>query len=278
MIADLIGDPLMALSRLAAFDNGTVGAWARVNSPSARGDAWSLLAQGLFCRFDITGRDSSKWAIHEWYYNGVLYESTKTFRAAWKSGELKKTPPNRDGSWTASEPNEEGLEDRDLTAPVMIHPGKPRYKLDEKERHVSWMGWSFYLNSLQAIGLGLWDVKFRGERILYELGLQEAMAHYAGADPLSAGMYWLDTMFGMGFHSYELVPGYDCPAYATYMPMTFHQGDKTIVRPNSLCVFEWTASDPIQVCCLYGNNIASANHFYRDIRPQITSLFPGTTT
>lgn len=259
MVDDLLGDvvnpghwdnpkvpPLMALSRPAAFENGTISSWARIHSPGIRLDAWSLLAQGMFCRFDITGRDSSLWKIHEWYYDGVLYNSTESFRSAWKAGKVKKLPSNRDGDWTAAEPDEKGVPERDMVAPIMIQPGGPRYKLDKKERHVSWMGWEFYLNSLQAIGLGLWDVKFGGERILYELGLQEAMAHYAGEDPLAVGMYWLDTLFGMGFNSYELVPGYDCPAYATFLPMTFHQGDDTVIRKNSLCIFEWTASDPIQ--------------------------------
>jgi primary-amine oxidase len=258
MVEDLLGDvvnpgdvkiapALMAVSRPAAFENGTISSWARIHSPGLRFDAWSLLAQGLFCRFDITGRDSSKWTINEWYYGGVLYNSTAAFRKAWKAGEVKKMPTNRDGAWSDAAPDEEGEPGRDLLAPVMIQPDGPRYKLDEKERHVSWLGWSFYVNSLQAIGLGLWDVKFGGERILYELGLQEAMAHYAGEDPLSVGMNWLDTLFGMGLNSYELVPGYDCPAYATYLPMTFHHGEKTITRKNSLCIFEWTASETLQV-------------------------------
>jgi primary-amine oxidase len=91
-------------------------------------------------------------------------------------------------------------------------------------------------------------VRFAGERVLYELGLQEAMAHYAGNDPLSVGMYWLDTMFGMGFNSYELVPGYDCPAYATYLPMEFHQGENVVTRKNAICIFEWTESSALQVC------------------------------
>ena len=267
MVEDLLGDivnpghypppapPLIAVSRPAAFEDGVVSSWARIHSPGLRLDAWSLLAQGMFCRFDITGRDSSQWRIREWYYGGVLYNSTAAFRSAWKAGEVKKLPGNRDGSWSDAAPDEKGVPERAIVAPIMIQPGGPRYKFDEKERHVSWLGWSFYINSLQAIGLGLWDVKFGGERILYELGLQEAMAHYAGEDPLSVGMNWLDTLFGMGFNSYELVPGYDCPAYATYLPMSFHQGEKTITRKNSLCIFEWTASEPIQVSLLcYGSH------------------------
>ncbi|KIW08636.1 uncharacterized protein PV09_00592 [Verruconis gallopava] len=257
MIDDLLGEvinpeptekipPLMAVSRPAAFENGTISSWARVHSTGLRFDAWSLLAQGMYCRFEIMGRDSSNWAIREWFYDGILYNSTESFRKAWQAGNVRKIPPNVDGDWSAAEPSEKGVPERDMVAPVMIQPGGPRYRIDEKERHITWLGWSFYVNSLQAIGLGLWDVKFDGERILYELGLQEAMAHYAGNDPLAVGMYWLDTLFGMGFNSYELVPGYDCPAYATFLPMSFHQGEQTIVRKNSLCVFEWTASDPIQ--------------------------------
>ena len=259
IVDDLLGDkivnpghydnapPLIAVSRPAAFENGTVSSWARIHSPGLRLDAWSLLAQAMFARFEITGRDSSKWAIREWYYGGILYNSTEAFRDAWKAREVQKVPANVDGKWSDSAPDEEGMEGREQVAPVMIQPGGPRYKLDENERHVSWLGWSFYINSLQAIGLGLWDVKFDGERVLYELGLQEAMAHYAGDDPLSVGMNWLDTLFGMGFNSYELVPGYDCPAYATFLPMSFHQGEKTITRKNSLCIFEWTASETLQV-------------------------------
>jgi hypothetical protein len=37
----------------------------------------------------------------------------------------------------------------------------------------------------------LYDVKYKGERILYELGLQEAIAHYAGNDPTQSGTAYL---------------------------------------------------------------------------------------
>jgi primary-amine oxidase len=204
IVDDLIGEairpgdspntpPLMALARPAAFDNGTITSWATVHSPGYNFDSWSLLAQGLYCRFTISGRDSSKWTINEWFYNGILYASTEEFRKAWKNGEIKKTPSNLDGSWTESQPDVQGILGREKNSPVVIQPDGPRYLLDIKEKHISWMGFEFYLNAMQATGLALWDVKFKGERILYELGLQEALAHYAGADPMSIGMVWLDT-------------------------------------------------------------------------------------
>lgn len=257
LVEDLLGEvvnpghlktapPLMAVSRPATWTDGTVSAWATVHSPGYRFDSWSLLAQGLYCRFDITGRNSSEWKIYEWFYNGVLYASTEAFRTAWKNGDVKKLPPNRDGKWTEAQPDEKGIPGREKNTPIMIQPDGPRYKIDKEENFVSWMGWDFYLNAVQSTGLGLWDIKFRGERIIYELGLQEAMAHYAGNDPMSIGMLWLDTLFGMGVNMYSLVPGFDCPAYATYLPVSFRQGESTVTRNNSICVFEYTADHAIQ--------------------------------
>lgn len=257
MVEDLLGEvvnpghlkpapPLMAVSRPVAFENNTVSIWATVHSPGYRMDSWSLLAQGLYCRFDISGRDPKQWKIHEWFYNGVSYSSTGDFRAAWEKGEVQKMPPNRDGKWSEAQPDKQGIPGREKNTPIMIQPDGPRYKIDEQEKFVSWMGWDFYLNTVASTGLGVWDIKFKGERIIYELGLQEAMAHYAGDDPMSIGMLWLDTLFGMGFNMYELVPGFDCPAYATYLPTSFRTGDTTVLRNNSICVFEYTADHAIQ--------------------------------
>ena len=81
----------------------------------------------------------------------------------------------------------------------MIQPHGPRYKLDKQQKYISWMGYELYMTTAQATGLSLFDLRFRGERIIYELGLQEAMAHYAGDDPTLGGQEFLDTFFGMGF-------------------------------------------------------------------------------
>lgn len=40
-------------------------------------------------------------------------------------------------------------------------------------------------------GMRLFDIKYKGERIIYELGLQEAIAHYAGNDPQQSGTAYL---------------------------------------------------------------------------------------
>lgn len=242
--------PAMGVSRPTAFLNGTVSSWASFHSSGIRYDAWSLLPQGLYCRFDISGRDSEKWSINEWYYNGILYESTDAFRKAWESGTIVKSPPNLDGQWAAAEPESSTTgnteQQREKEAPIMIQPFENRYDIDEEENHVSWMGFTFYFGTKQATGVGLWDIRFKGESVMYELGLQEAMAHYAGNDPMQIAMVWLDTLYGMGYNMYSLVPGYDCPSYATYLHTSFYRGDKKITRNNTICVFEYTADHALQ--------------------------------
>ncbi|GME48726.1 Major facilitator superfamily [Neofusicoccum parvum] len=88
------------------------------------------------------------------------------------------------------------------------------------------------------LGLHLFDVNYRGDRIIYEVGLEEALAHYAGNDPIQSGTAYLDSTYEMGGNSMPLVPGYDCPAYATYLSSPFNR--------NSICLFESTADYPIQ--------------------------------
>jgi hypothetical protein len=70
--------------------------------------------------------------------------------------------------------------------------GGPRYQLDRHEQYVSWMGLTFYWSFAQSKGITLFNIRFRGERILYELGLQEAMSLYAGGDPVQGAVAYLE--------------------------------------------------------------------------------------
>ncbi|MCJ1352887.1 MAG: hypothetical protein MMC33_002871 [Icmadophila ericetorum] len=79
-----------------------------------------------------------------------------------------------------------------------------------------------------------------------QLGLQEAMAYYAGDDPIQGGKVWLDTLFGMGGLMFELLPGYDCPIYASYLDAKYHRDESTSIRKNSICLFEYTSDAPLQ--------------------------------
>ncbi|KAJ5774196.1 membrane copper amine oxidase [Penicillium paradoxum] len=227
-------------------EDGHILRWCSFQRAGTRAEAGTLLPQGLYVKLDTTGRDSKKWKVLRWYYNGHLYNSTEEFRTAWQSPGFEKLPPNYDGPWTTIEDFSSQVQDRDMPAPLVVHPGGPRYQLDREAQYVSWMGFTFYWSFAQATGITLFDIRFNGERILYELGLQEAMAQYAGSDPLQGTVAYLDSFFGLGRAMFELVPGYDCPTYADFMDTTIYDAERTQQRRKSICLFEYTADYPLQ--------------------------------
>ena len=113
----------------------------------------------------------------------------------------------------------------------------------------------------------LWDVKYKGERVIYELGLSEAMAHYAGNDPVQSGTAYADTFYvrqifsdntrrftmlnfailrqGFGPYAFELVEGYDCPTYSKFVDTTFHANEVSTTHKKSICFFENDESYPM---------------------------------
>ena len=69
------------------------------------------------------------------------------------------------------------------------------------------------------------------------IGLQEAVAHYAGNDPIQSHTVYLDAAFGIGSAMSPLVQGYDCPLSATYLNSSFIHGN--------ICIFERDAGYPL---------------------------------
>lgn len=205
----------------------------------------TLLPQGFYIKTDITGRDPSKWKLLGFLYNDIYYESIEELRTAWNSTGFVKNKPNVAGAWSESDHEGPSHRNDNLYPPVMVAPDGGRYRVDVKEKYVEWMGFSFYIGFTRDTGIRLFDIKYEGERILYELGLQEALAHYAGNDPTQSGTAYLDTYYGFGPWHFQLLPGFDCPTYATYMNVSFYMSETHRTNPNSLCLFEQDAGYPI---------------------------------
>jgi primary-amine oxidase len=216
------------------------------NNPLTDFDSGTLLPLGLYFKTNVTGRDPTKWTHEGWLYNDIFYPTTEAFRAAyWKPG-FEKLPANIDGSWGWTD--QEGAPpplDTDFT-PMSIAPSGSRYFADAEQQYVKWMDFEFYVSFSRDVGMHLHDIKYKGERIIYELGLQEALAHYAGNDPVQSGTAYLDTFYGFGSYAFELVKGYDCPSYATYLNTTFYTAETTHTHIDSICLFETEANYPIQ--------------------------------
>lgn len=233
-------DALSAFPRFTRLEPDLVIGWIQFFRPGMGSSGRTLLPQGLYVKIDAS-REVDQWQASNWWYNGQMYDDADHLRRAMKEPGFLKTPANTDGSWTDTEDFDAHPVGRELPPPVSIQPFGPRYRLDKSERFVSWFGFEFYFTSTQATGISIFDIRFKGERVMYELSLQEALAHYAGDDPMAGGQEFLDAFFGMGTNAFELVPGYDCPAYADFLDTELHRSGKTEKFPNNVCVFEFTS-------------------------------------
>ena len=233
-------------ARPSLIEDGRMVYWLEFFGNGARSDARSLLPQGLYAKLNISSPSPDAWSVTEWSYNGIIYADVDALRDAWRSPKFTKTSLNQDGRWTDTEDFVSHTAGRSKPPPLSIQPFGPRYKLDRQESFVSWMGFSFYLSTSASRALSLHDIRFNNTRLIYHLGLQEALAHYAGSEPMQAGLEFLDTVFGMGNTMFPLVPGVDCPAYADYLDMTYHKNGQTSVNKNAICVFEYTSDAPLQ--------------------------------
>lgn len=232
---------LIAMPRSYSTQEGVLSLWAQFYRKGNGSGGKTLLPQGIYVKVDGSGSSMDNWVVVQLYYNGIMYANEHELRAAIKKPGFEKTPPNLDGPWTDTEDFEAAPQGRELPPPVLVQPYGPRYRLDREQKYVSWFGFEFFLSTNAAQGVTVHDIRFKGERVMYELGLQEAMAHYAGDDPLQGGLEWMDSFFGMGKNAFELLPGYDCPAYADYLDSQYHENHRTTTVPNNLCIFEYTA-------------------------------------
>ena len=245
---DDLDDPngLVMGSRPALIDSGRMVHWLEFFGPGMKSDGRSLLPQGLYVKLDIPSANPETWKSGEWFYNGILYDNGTMLREAMKSPDFERLTLNEDGSWTDTEEFDTLTPERAMPPPLSIQPYGPRYHLDRSENYISWMGFSFYLSTSQATALSLFDIRYNNSRLIYQLGLQEALAHYAGVEPMQSGLEFLDTLFGMGRMMFSLVPGLDCPGHAEYIDMSYHQGGKMHTSRNAICVFEYTSDAPLQ--------------------------------
>lgn len=210
-----------------------------LGKPTSGFDSQSVLPLGVSVRLDLSSRDWQDWKITGWFCLGKFYETTDDFREAVFSAGFEKPPPNVDGDWTSTDKRGDPLPLDDQPPPVPVSEGSKRFALDIEEQYVTWMDFSFYLSVSSNTGLSLHDIRYKGKRIAYELGLEEALTHYAGSDPVQSHITFFDTLGGMGTNLISLVNGYDCPNYATYLDITITPSAQIVPKPNAICLFEF---------------------------------------
>jgi primary-amine oxidase len=113
-------------------------------------------------------------------YNHQVFDSVDDFVSAYKNGTLVRMAKSTnekderpvDRSWSSRQRpiTPEGGRDLDnLPGPRSISLAGLRFRVDREAQYISWMGWGFYLGFDREMGMSLWDVRFKNERIAYEV-------------------------------------------------------------------------------------------------------------
>lgn len=58
-----------------------------------------------------------------------------------------------------------------LPGPRQVSFAGLRFRVDPELQYVSWLGWGLFMSFDRDMGLSLWDIRFLGERIIYEVWL-----------------------------------------------------------------------------------------------------------
>ncbi|KAF5989464.1 peroxisomal amine oxidase [Fusarium bulbicola] len=219
----------------------TVIMWQGFNAPvTSIYDKISLLPLGLYMRTDITGRDPSKWNVTGWVYNNEFYKSLDDFRKVIAEPDFKPLGANLDQPWA--------------------HTNK----------HV---GFAFYVSITRDNGLRLYDIRYKGKRIILDLMRLSpimrksfnTLSHKSitnvdsGIDPVQSGTCYFDSMNGFGPTMISLVKSYDCPAYSHYLNVTQTTGETTYTQKDGLCMFEIDKGFPIQRHSWAGHTTVTKN-------------------
>jgi len=109
-------------------------------------------------------------------YYDQIFSSTESFLEAFNNGTLtrhsEQTHPEADYSWTQRHRKGPDRDLDHLPGPRSVSFGGLRYRVDRERQYISWLGWGMYLGFNRDMGLSLWDIRFRGERIVYQVCLR----------------------------------------------------------------------------------------------------------
>ncbi|XP_009957407.1 PREDICTED: membrane primary amine oxidase-like, partial [Leptosomus discolor] len=186
----------------------------------------------------------SRWQLRQVFYNGQYFASTGDLEDAFVADLLKVVKikkPQAEAVLGSMRPRRPP----GSLGPLQYEPQGPRYSV--KDNRVTFQGWSIAFGMNPNSGPRLFDIRYRGQRIVYELSLQEALALYGSNCPGGMSTRYLDGSFGIGRFAYELVRGLDCPYTATYVDQHYLVESETPkTNENSLCIFEHDAALPLR--------------------------------
>lgn len=108
----------------------------------------------------MTGTDTSLYRALRYVHDGKVYDSTDDVVRAWKRGEMRRTDGNGmdDTAWTTRRPKGPARDLDDRSGPRSVAFDGRRFRVDDENDYISWMGWTFYTSFERDMGLRFWDM------------------------------------------------------------------------------------------------------------------------
>ncbi|XP_076121945.1 retina-specific copper amine oxidase [Alosa pseudoharengus] len=185
--------------------------------------------------------NTSQWQLKKLLYNGQYFDTIDELKESYKKGTVTKIVYKDILNYASLKPR---------SKPIGIGPQQSYLqgkRFSVKSNQVMYMNWSFAFGLSSLTGMRAFDIKFKGERIVYELSVQEAMSVYGSVTPGMMLTKFLDSSIGIGRFAHELVRGVDCPYGATYVDTyRYIDTNETQRFKNSICVFEHDIGRPLR--------------------------------
>ncbi|XP_047213721.1 primary amine oxidase, liver isozyme-like [Girardinichthys multiradiatus] len=185
--------------------------------------------------------NASQWKVEKLLYNGKYFNTVEELKMEYNNGKVKKIVYKESPDYGSLKPRKKPLQ----LPPQQFYSEGKRYSIGYN--HVLYLDWSFAFGLSSLTGMRVFDVRFNGERIAYEISVQEAMSVYGSVTPGMILTKFLDSSIGIGRFAHELVRGVDCPYNADYVD-TYRYIDVSVpVRfRNSICIFEHNMGQPLR--------------------------------
>ncbi|CAO2645436.1 Retina-specific copper amine oxidase [Lemmus lemmus] len=238
------GSTLAALhSSASGFQSGDRTTWIALYH-NISGLGIFLHPVGLELLLDHRALDPAHWVVRQVFYLGHYYADLAQLEWEFKAGRLEvvRVPlPTPNG---ASSLRSRATPDPPLP-PLQFSPQSPQYNV-QGNLVVSPL-WMFTFGHGVFTGLRLFDVRFKGERVAYEVSVQECLTVYGADSPKTMMLRYLDSTFGLGQNSRALVRGVDCPYQATMMDIHVLVGTGAVrLLTGAVCVFEEAQGLPLR--------------------------------
>lgn len=194
--------------------------------------------------------DPRTYSVDKVWYAGKLYNTVDELVSGYNSSSIPKVKLQmpKNGPDLFSSIHRRGEEEplQSKRPPKLVEPDGKRYSLSN--RQVNYLGWQFNFRMSSLSGPQLFDVRFKGDRIAYEISLQELVVVYSAHNAMHQVTDVADSAGYIGTMAKSLVPGADCPESSTFISNTLAgQLVKGPVHfPNVWCLFEHTSSLPLR--------------------------------